>query len=337
MKKLFLLFYIIPVLSFSQNVGIGTNTPNAKAILDIKATDKGILFPMLTSAQRNAITNPPDGLHIFNKDEKCLNFYDSVYQSWNCYCVMDTCRVVTINITTDACSIDFYNTYAINYPGVKKFVILINPGVTISNCAIAPISLTSLPSNVSIKIINRGTINGSGGGGGLGATGLSGGACNVPASSGSAGGNAIVTKAGVPVTVINYGIIAAGGGGGGGGGRTAVGQFGGGGGGGAGLGSAGSGGGETFSLCIPGFGCSCSTISQLAQPGIVGLVATGGAGGTGASGGGNGGNGGGRGLAGQNGTGTAAGTGGLAGKAISGGSGNSITNISGGQAFGAVD
>src|SRR5689334_20275196 len=73
-------------ISFSQNVGIGTTTPNAKAALDIKSTDKGILFPRLTTAQRNAIADPPDGLHIYNKDERCLNYYDSSNKIWNCYC-----------------------------------------------------------------------------------------------------------------------------------------------------------------------------------------------------------------------------------------------------------
>ena len=61
---------------YAQSVGIGTTTPDPKAILEIKATDKGILFPRLTTGQRNGIQNPPDGLHIFNTDERCLNYYD---------------------------------------------------------------------------------------------------------------------------------------------------------------------------------------------------------------------------------------------------------------------
>ena len=67
----------LPVDSYSQNVGVGTNAPHAKAILEIKSTDKGVLFPRLTTAQRNVIVSPPDGLHIFNTDERCLNYYDS--------------------------------------------------------------------------------------------------------------------------------------------------------------------------------------------------------------------------------------------------------------------
>ena len=38
-------------------VGVGTTTPDAKSALDIRATDKGLLIPRLTAAQRTAIIN----------------------------------------------------------------------------------------------------------------------------------------------------------------------------------------------------------------------------------------------------------------------------------------
>lgn len=50
----------------TDSIGIGTNTPNSKAILDISSTDKGLLVPRMTSTQREAITSPPAGLIIFN-------------------------------------------------------------------------------------------------------------------------------------------------------------------------------------------------------------------------------------------------------------------------------
>ena len=63
----------ISLLTFSftitaQNVGIGTNAPNSKAILDLTATDKVFLPPRLTTAQMNAITTPPQGSVIYNTD-----------------------------------------------------------------------------------------------------------------------------------------------------------------------------------------------------------------------------------------------------------------------------
>ncbi|RTQ50769.1 hypothetical protein EJV47_09100 [Hymenobacter gummosus] len=49
-------------------MGIGTNAPNAKAALEISATDKGLLIPRLTQAQRTALTNVPQGLMVYQTD-----------------------------------------------------------------------------------------------------------------------------------------------------------------------------------------------------------------------------------------------------------------------------
>ena len=57
-------------------MGIGTNTPHASAILDIDFTDKGVLFPRLTTAQRDAIGSPATGLLIYNSDDNVLQVYD---------------------------------------------------------------------------------------------------------------------------------------------------------------------------------------------------------------------------------------------------------------------
>lgn len=48
------------------NVGIGTASPNSVAALDVTSTTKGVLFPRMTTAQRNAILSPPDGLVLYN-------------------------------------------------------------------------------------------------------------------------------------------------------------------------------------------------------------------------------------------------------------------------------
>jgi hypothetical protein len=48
------------------NVGIGTSAPNAAALLDVTSTTQGILFPRMTTTQRNAISTPPDGLVLYN-------------------------------------------------------------------------------------------------------------------------------------------------------------------------------------------------------------------------------------------------------------------------------
>lgn len=50
------------------NVGVGTNAPNASALVDMTSTTQGMLPPRMTSTQRDAISSPPDGLQIFCTD-----------------------------------------------------------------------------------------------------------------------------------------------------------------------------------------------------------------------------------------------------------------------------
>ncbi|MEZ4861104.1 MAG: hypothetical protein R3C14_07355 [Caldilineaceae bacterium] len=57
-------------------IGIGTNTPDPSAILDIDFINKGVLFPRLTTAQRDAISAPATGLLIYNTDSHVLEVYD---------------------------------------------------------------------------------------------------------------------------------------------------------------------------------------------------------------------------------------------------------------------
>lgn len=69
MKKLFaLLVLTIPFFSTAQNVGIGTNTPDANALLDISSNSKGVLLPRLTTLQRTSIAGPVIGLTVFDTD-----------------------------------------------------------------------------------------------------------------------------------------------------------------------------------------------------------------------------------------------------------------------------
>ena len=49
-------------------VGVGTSSPNSSAILDITSTTKGFLTPRMTMIQRNAISNPANGLIIYCTD-----------------------------------------------------------------------------------------------------------------------------------------------------------------------------------------------------------------------------------------------------------------------------
>ena len=75
---------LIFLMSFSivlnAQIGIGTNTPEASAALDITASDKGFLMPRMTSAQRDAIATPAEGLTVFDTNTK--SFWTYIEGSW---------------------------------------------------------------------------------------------------------------------------------------------------------------------------------------------------------------------------------------------------------------
>jgi len=59
---------LLSIVVFSQNIGIGTNTLNASAKLDISSTNSVLLPPHMTSAQRAAILNSAQGLIVYCMD-----------------------------------------------------------------------------------------------------------------------------------------------------------------------------------------------------------------------------------------------------------------------------
>ena len=70
---IFLFFTLMLVEGFSQNIGIGTATPNSSAALDVSSTSKGLLMPRMSTTLRNAIASPADGLLIYNTTTNELN------------------------------------------------------------------------------------------------------------------------------------------------------------------------------------------------------------------------------------------------------------------------
>jgi len=57
-------------------ISAGTSTPDPSAILDASSTTKGFLPPRMTTAERDAISEPATGLVIFNYTTKLLEVFD---------------------------------------------------------------------------------------------------------------------------------------------------------------------------------------------------------------------------------------------------------------------
>ena len=96
-----ILFSVIVVFCSAQNVGINTNTPDSSAILHLESTEMGFLPPRMTTAERDAITLPADGLVIFNVTDSTLQYYNG--ECWM-HSYQKSCDECFFNITLDTTS-----------------------------------------------------------------------------------------------------------------------------------------------------------------------------------------------------------------------------------------
>jgi uncharacterized protein (TIGR02145 family) len=71
-------------LSQGVRIGPGQGSPDPSAGLEISFSDKGLLPPRMTSAERDAIVAPAEGLRIFNTNTNCENFFNGT--TWRELC-----------------------------------------------------------------------------------------------------------------------------------------------------------------------------------------------------------------------------------------------------------
>lgn len=97
MKKLVLfgLALLLTTTAFSQ-VGIGTTTPAAPALLDLTSTNKGLLIPRV--ANTAAVTSPVNGMIIYDIAAKCVKGYEN--GAWSSCFGITVANVPTVTSTT---------------------------------------------------------------------------------------------------------------------------------------------------------------------------------------------------------------------------------------------
>jgi trimeric autotransporter adhesin len=72
------------IIDHNGNVGINITTPSPSAQLDVTSTTSGFAMPRMTTAQRNAIVSPVEGLQIYNLTTHCLEYFNAT--SWISSC-----------------------------------------------------------------------------------------------------------------------------------------------------------------------------------------------------------------------------------------------------------
>ncbi|MES2650026.1 MAG: hypothetical protein V4717_24325 [Bacteroidota bacterium] len=68
--------FLLISLTNSAQVGIGTQTPNQSALLDLTSTTKGLLLPRLTCQQITGVLSPEEGLVVYNLNTHKVNVFN---------------------------------------------------------------------------------------------------------------------------------------------------------------------------------------------------------------------------------------------------------------------
>ena len=90
----FILFSTFGFYASGQvSVGSANTPPDPSAMLDIKSTDRGVLFPRMSSLQRRNIANPAAGLVVYDSDRQALYLYTG--QMWKAVAVTDISTIST--------------------------------------------------------------------------------------------------------------------------------------------------------------------------------------------------------------------------------------------------
>lgn len=77
MKSLLVFLILFSAICVHAQVKIGDNpgTIDAASILELEDTGRGLLVSRMTTAQRDAIISPPDGLQVYNTTTKTIDVY----------------------------------------------------------------------------------------------------------------------------------------------------------------------------------------------------------------------------------------------------------------------
>ena len=139
-------FYTLSLKAQTNNVGIGTLTPDHSAILHLEATKQGFLPPCLSTQQRDSINLPHMGLLIFNTTDSVLQYYTG--ECWM-YVFQENC---------DDCIFDIYlsdTAGVINHTTTDSVIVTVTvQQISGTGQAIGLFVLSNVPNGVTTYLTN---------------------------------------------------------------------------------------------------------------------------------------------------------------------------------------
>lgn len=95
-KYIYLLsLFLLTMFTVSAQIGMNTETANTSAALDVFSESKGVLFPRMTTNDRNIhLSVAAPGLMFYNTTENCLNINVGTRNSPEWACLEDSCPIL---------------------------------------------------------------------------------------------------------------------------------------------------------------------------------------------------------------------------------------------------
>jgi hypothetical protein len=126
---------------------IGGTTINSSAQFQIDSTTKGFLPPRMSTSQRNAISSPDTGLHVYDTDEDCLYFYNG--SAWKSVCAAAQ-TIDTFGAAWAQATGTYSPSFTLEYPPNRIVIIGIatdntTPNASWSDVKYAGVSMRHIP------------------------------------------------------------------------------------------------------------------------------------------------------------------------------------------------
>ncbi len=152
--KIKIVFLLLISFHFCKaQLGVGTTTaPNSSSVLDLASSNKGLLAPRLTNAQRDAIPAPAIGLLIYNTDDSDFNSYNGTLLGWQDFSTAYKSATATSDILTTSSIDESVNGMKIT-PKTGTYSVMFNGQFKNSdNYTFAPTTVGSILVDLSVLI-----------------------------------------------------------------------------------------------------------------------------------------------------------------------------------------